>query len=45
MLDSVDIFIPNDINYAYDNLDINFKDMMAKDDVMEYLQLDMWWLF
>ena len=40
LLDSVNIPIPKDINDAYDTLDINLDDMMANDDVIEYLYLD-----
>ena len=40
LLDSANISIPEDINDAYDSLNIDLEDMMAEDDVMEYLYLD-----
>ena len=40
LLDSANISIPEDINDAYNSLDIDLEDMMAEDDVMEYLYLD-----
>ena len=42
LLDYVNILLPKDINDAYNTLDINVEDMMAEDDVMEYLYLDQW---
>ena len=40
LLDSANISIPEDINDAYNSLDIDLEDMVAEDDVMEYLYLD-----
>ena len=41
LLDSVtNILVPEDINDAYTNLDINLEEMIVKDDVIEYLYLD-----
>jgi hypothetical protein len=40
LLDNVNIPLPEDINDAYNSLDINLEEMMAEDDVIEYLYLD-----
>ena len=40
LLDSANISIPEDINDAYDSLNIDLEDLMAEDDVMEYLYLN-----
>ena len=35
LLDSVNIPIPEDINDAYDTLEINLEEIIAEDDVIE----------
>jgi hypothetical protein len=40
LLDSINIPIPEDINDAYDTLNINLEEIIAEDDVIEYLYLD-----
>ena len=42
LLHSVNIPIPEDINDAYDTLEINLEEIIAEDDVIEYLYLDKW---
>ena len=45
LLDNGNIPRHEDINDAYNNLDINLDEMMVEDDVIEYLYLDKWkWL-
>ena len=39
LLDSANISIPEDINDAYNSLDVNLEEMMIEDDVIKYLNL------
>ena len=40
LLDNVNIPLPEDINDAYNSLDINLEEMTTEDDIIEYLYLD-----
>ena len=40
LLDSINIPIPQDINDAYESLEINLEEIIVEDDVIEYLYLD-----
>ena len=40
LLDSLNISFPEDFNVAFDNLDLDLEDMIAEDDVIEYLFKD-----